>query len=270
MKNLVKVLDAIRKENQTGIILGYEWHEKSRSKIDKVVIASHLTRKAIATAIQNKICFIVTIYPPSSIQTYGNSIDKTKMEILKSLIDNKIAVYSLGEKWMYAEDGGLDYFLKMIDFPYTNAHKINISKEAKQLLGIPYCIGERDKKITFKDLINILHQLVGEEINYSGYEQTAIQNMAIFTEIKNKGLISEISRNEKINGIITGDISYDALLTVKEYKIPIIILERRNIENIILGKIRRILMEDVSKEISKVATLDVDFLKIIPDMNSGE
>ena len=154
------------------------------------------------------------------------------MEILKSLIDNKIAVYSLGEDWLYAEDGGLDYFLKMIDFPYANAHKISISKRAKQLSGIPYSIGERDKKIAFKDLITVLHQLLGEEITYLGYNQAAIQNMALFTEIKNKGLISEIARDEKINGIIAGDISYDALLAAQSYKIPLIILERRNIENI--------------------------------------
>jgi putative NIF3 family GTP cyclohydrolase 1 type 2 len=255
MKNLVKVLDAIRKD-ETGIILGYEWHEKSRTKIDKVIIASHLTRKVIATAIQNKISFIVTIYPPTSIQPFGVRIDKTKMEILKSLIDNKIAVYSLGEDWLYKEDGGVEYFLKIIDFPYTTALKINISEHAKQLNGIPYCIGERDKKIAFKDLISILHQLLGEEITYLGYDQTTIQEMAIFTEIKNKGLIYEISRNKKINGIITGDISYDALLAAQTYKIPLIILERRNIENIILGKIRRILMEDVSKDL-----LDLKIIK---------
>ncbi|MHA1244962.1 MAG: Nif3-like dinuclear metal center hexameric protein [Candidatus Heimdallarchaeota archaeon] len=237
MKDLVKVLDSMRK-NQTGIILGYEWHEKSRSKLDKTIIASHLTRKVIATAIQSKTCFIVTIYPPSCIQSFGDSIDKTKMEILKSLIDNKIAVYSLGSDWLYTEDGGFNYFLQMIDFPYAKALKINISKHAKQLQGIPYCIGERDKKI------------------YLGYNQATIQRMAIFTEIKNKGIISEITRNKNIDGIITGDISYDALLTAQTYKIPLVILERRNIENIILGKIRRTLMEDVSKDL-----LDLKIIK---------
>jgi len=255
MKDLVKVLDSMRKD-QSGIVLGYEWHEKSRSKLDKVIIASHLTRKVIATAIQSKTCFIVTIYPPDCLQTYGTSIDKTKMEILKSLIDNKIAVYSLGADWLYTEDGGFSYFLKMIDFPYANALKINISKHAKQLQGIPYCIGERDKKIAYKDLIGVLHELLGEGIIYLGYNQATIQKMAIFTEIKNKGIINEISRNPKIDGIITGDISYDALLTVQTYKILLVILERRNIENIILGKIRRILMEDVSKDL-----LDLKIIK---------
>ncbi|MHA1440717.1 MAG: Nif3-like dinuclear metal center hexameric protein [Candidatus Heimdallarchaeota archaeon] len=255
MKDLVKVLDSMRK-NQTGIILGYEWHEKSRSKLDKTIIASHLTRKVIATAIQSKTCFIVTIYPPSCIQSFGDSIDKTKMEILKSLIDNKIAVYSLGSDWLYTEDGGFNYFLQMIDFPYAKALKINISKHAKQLQGIPYCIGERDKKIAFKDLISVLHELIGEEVIYLGYNQATIQRMAIFTEIKNKGIISEITRNKNIDGIITGDISYDALLTAQTYKIPLVILERRNIENIILGKIRRILMEDVSKDL-----LDLKIIK---------
>ncbi|MHA1738974.1 MAG: hypothetical protein ACTSWD_10345, partial [Candidatus Heimdallarchaeota archaeon] len=57
-------------------------------------------------------------------------------------------------------------------------------------------------------------------------------------------------------GIITGDISYDALLTAQTYKIPLVILERRNIENIILGKIRRTLMEDVSKDL-----LDLKIIK---------
>ena len=255
MKDLVKVLDSMRKD-KSGVILGYEWHEKSRSKLDKVIIAAHLTRKVIAMAIQSKTCFIVTIYPPSCIQSYGNSIDKTKMEILKSLIDNKIAIYSLGADWLYDEDGGFNYFLQMIDFPYANGLKINISEYAKQLHGIPYCIGERDSKIAFKDLIGILQQLLGEEITYLGYNQAAIQKMAIFTEIKNKGIISEISRNPTIDGIITGDISYDALLTVQVYKIPLVILERRNIENIILGKIRRILMEDVSKDL-----LDLKIIK---------
>ncbi|MHA1760331.1 MAG: Nif3-like dinuclear metal center hexameric protein, partial [Candidatus Heimdallarchaeota archaeon] len=63
-------------------------------------------------------------------------------------------------------------------------------------------------------------------------------------------------RNKNIDGIITGDISYDALLTAQTYKIPLVILERRNIENIILGKIRRTLMEDVSKDL-----LDLKIIK---------
>ena len=178
MKDLVKVLDSMRK-GQSGIVLGYEWHEKSRSKLDKAIIASHLTRKVIATAIQSKTCFIVTIYPPNCIQTYGDSIDKTKMEILKSLIDNKIAVYSLGSNWLYDIDGGFNYFLQMIDFPYANSLKISISKQAKQLQGIPYCIGERNKKIAFKDLIGVLHELLGEEITYLGYNQASIHRFSL-------------------------------------------------------------------------------------------
>ena len=255
MKDLVKVLDSMRK-NQSGVVLGFEWYEKTRSKIDKVIIASHLTRKVIATAIQSKTYFIVTIHPPAFLQSNDNRIDKTKMEILKSLIDNKIAIYSLDEEWLFAEDGGFNYFLQMMDFPYAKALRINSVNQSKEIQNISYCIGERDSKITLKDLISVLYQILGEEITYLGYNQTAIQKIAIFPEIKSKETISEISRNVKVDGVITGDISYDALLLAQAYKIPLIILERRNIENIILGKIRRILMEDVSKDL-----LDLKIIK---------
>ncbi len=261
MSQIIALLDKIKvesssKDKQTsGVILGGEWIEFSKTKIRKCLIAAHLTRKVVATAVKEKAEIIITIYPPSFTQTDSNEIPPTKMELLQRLVQNKIAVYSLGESWLLSEQGGFDYFLRMLDFDYRHKMKIDFIDDLHNKRTAVCRYGERKNKIQLKDLVQLLYQYLECPFKYSGYNQSSIKGVVLFNEIINKDIICKIKENAKINAVIFGDIDYESLQSLQLNRISYIHLSRRILENALLGKIRRRLMEEISVDLPELKIL---------------
>ncbi|MHA1532883.1 MAG: hypothetical protein ACTSR6_12905 [Candidatus Heimdallarchaeota archaeon] len=55
--------------------------------------------------------------------------------------------------------------------------------------------------------------------------------------------------------LLVGETTYEGLLTAQLQKIPIVILEKRNLENAVLASIRRKLMEEVAVDLPEIITL---------------
>ncbi len=246
MDEVIIALENIRKEydrdiNNGGIILGEEWLDKGKGKLKKCLIAARVTRKVIATAAQEQIKLIVTIFSPIFTNSEQQKIDKDNLDLLKIIIQNKISIYSLTGNWLVEEKGGFDYLLKLLDFKYSS--KIVLNVEPIKTSGR---IGERKKKLSYIDLLKLLQQHFDSEIRYLGYNQLQIQRIAIVTEINNIKDVYSLHNNPKIDVTLVGDISYEGLLVVKFLKLPLVILGRRNLENIVIGNISRRLMEEIT------------------------
>ncbi len=267
MSKIIALLDKIRVESslndeQTGgVILGEDWIKNSKTKMRKCLIVAHLTRKVVATAMKEKAEIIITIYSPSFTQTDSNKIPQAKMELFQNLVQNKIAVYSLGENWLFSEQGGFDYFLSMLDFDYRHKMDFDFIDDLHNKRTVMCRYGERKNKIQLKDLVQLLYQHLEYSFKYSGYNQTSIKGVVLFNEIVNKNIIYKISENVKINAVIFGDIDYESLQNIRLYKIPYIHLSRRILENALLRKIRRRIMEEVS--------IDLPELKVVKQEEFG-
>lgn len=267
MSQIVVLLDKIKAESSSndkqtsGVILGGEWIKISKTKMRKCLIAAHLTRKVVATAMKEKVEMIITIYSPSFTETGSNKIPPTKMELLQKLVLNKIAVYSLGESWVLSEQGGFDYFLSMLDFDYRHKMEFNFVDDLHNKRTVVCRYGERKNKIKLKELVQLLYQHLECPIKYSGYDQTSVRGVVLFNEIVHKDIIYKIKENVKINAVIFGDSSYESLQNLQLNKIPYIHLSRRMIENLLLRKIRRRIMEEI--------TIDLPEIKIVKQEEFG-
>ncbi len=261
MSQIFTLLDKMKgesssKDSQTsGVILGGEWIRLSKTNIRKCLIAAHLTRKVIATAMKDNAKIIITIYPPSFTKSDSIEIPPIKMDLLQNLIRNKIAVYSFGEGWLFSEQGGFDYFLSMLNFDYRHKIEIDFIDNLHNNRKIVCRYGERKTKIKLKDLVQLLYQQLECPFRYSGYDQSSIKGVALFNEITNKDIIYKIKEKTKINAIIFGDIDYESLHNLHLSKIPYIHLSRRILENALLGKIRRRIMEEISIDLPELEIL---------------
>ena len=256
MAEILTILENIRKEiNQQkntpgGLIIGEGWYDHSKAKIRKGLIAANINRKVVATAIQEKAELIITITPPTFTDSTNGKIPAGKMELLQKLIENKIALYSLGKDWLVSEQGGFDYFLSLLDFDYRNVLAINTATFEKETILARY--GERKKNIQLKDLVQLVHQHVESTFEYSGYDQTKIKGVALLSEICTNDIIYSLVKNPKIDVIIFGEITYEALNTLHLVKQPFIHLSRRVLENVILSKIERRIMEEITADLPEL------------------
>ena len=262
MKDVIQALENIRKEfkgkvgENAGIIIGEDWLHKSKTKIKKCIISARLTRKTVATAAKEDVQLIITVFPPMFTRGNHRKISKEHLELLKILLENNIGVYSLGEDWLITENGGFDYLLNLLDFQYPsplvieyqNKHKKNEKKIGR--------LGERKKKIIYSDLLELLRQNISEDLRYLGYNQAKVQKIAFFYEIKNE--LMEIVNELNLDVFLVGETTYEGLLTAQLQKIPIVILEKRNLENAVLSGIRRKLMEEVAVDLPEIITLKQD------------
>ena len=260
MSRLLSILEKIReecaiKDSSSGLILGEKWLENSKKKVQKCLISSHLTRKAVATAMKEKAEIIITIHPPYFTDFSNSKIPKTKLELLQKLIQNEIAIYSLGDNWLVSEQGGFDYFLNLLDFDYRKKLNFITIDKTKTEGGAVGRYGERKKKIKLNDLVQLLYQNIECPFDYSGYNQSSIQSVVIFNEILNEDTINRILENSKIDVVIFGDIAYEALKTLQLSKKPFIHLTRRVLENAILGKIRRRIMEEITLDLPDIVVV---------------
>ncbi|MGC9778264.1 MAG: Nif3-like dinuclear metal center hexameric protein [Candidatus Heimdallarchaeota archaeon] len=265
MDEVIIALEDIRKEydseiNNGGIILGEAWLDKAKAKLKKCLIAARITRKVIATAAQEQIKLIVTIFSPIFTNSEQQKIDKENLDLLKIIIQNKISIYSLTGDWLIEEKGGFDYLLKLLDFKYSS--KIAFNDEPIKTYGR---IGERKKKFSYIDLLKLLQQHFDSEIRYLGYNQLQIQRIAIVTEITNIEDVYSLHNNSKIDVTLVGDISYEGLLVAKFFKLPLVILGRRNLENIVIGNISRRLMEEITITLPEIVLFKQDEIGTVVD-----
>ncbi|HUU79783.1 MAG TPA: Nif3-like dinuclear metal center hexameric protein [candidate division Zixibacteria bacterium] len=266
MSQLISVLENIRNNycsnecNETGLMIGDDWLENL--KIKKCLITSHLTRKVVANAKKEEFELIVTIFPPKFV-TQRNKISKEKMELISILINNKIAVYSLGSYWLTAEDGGFQYFLELLDFQYSKDIEYRYYDEDKRLKIIHGRLGERKTKCKFKELVDLVQNNLKSNVTYIGFDNQVIEKAAVFLKLDVEETLESIIHDGKIDALIIGDVSYELLLSLNLKKIPVVITSRRVLENILLGKIRRMLMEDMNIDLQELTTLKQDEIGVV-------
>ncbi|MDY6902031.1 MAG: Nif3-like dinuclear metal center hexameric protein [Cyanobacteriota bacterium] len=263
MDEVIIALDGIRKDydseiNVGGMILGEEWLAKI--KIKKCLIAARLTKKVIAIAVQEKVKLIITIYPPLFTRGSYYKINKEHLELLKKIIQNKIAIYSLTKEWLVTEKGGFDYFLQLLDFEYNS--KITCENEPPENKGR---LGRRKKKLLLKDMLELLRQNSDDDIRYLGYSEMPIQEIAVFSEITDEIDVYWLQNRSEIDLVIVGDISYEALLVAKLIQLPVVVLGRRNLENVTLGNISRRLMEEITITLPELITVKQDKIGTVLD-----
>ncbi|MFW9923071.1 MAG: Nif3-like dinuclear metal center hexameric protein [Candidatus Thorarchaeota archaeon] len=264
MTEFVHLLDKMIKEfsninSEMSFVIGKEWYEDTRNNIKKCLITSHLTRKAVATAIQTEVDLIITIAPPIFVINKEKRIPAEKLEILRLLIENRIAIFSFGEKFLTMEKGGFDYFLNLIDFKYSSLFNYNLTNFCNTATSLEGRIGETEKKAKFKDLIEKVQKNLDVPITYYGYEDTLVKKIVILSEILQEELFFELATKTDIDAIIVGDLGYEAKVSVHLAKIPIIIVGRENLENNSLSKIRRMLMEYITVDLPELETLKQQF-----------
>jgi len=263
MKPIVRALESIRKKcirgeyDKAGFIIGKDWVEEAKNV--KCLIASRVTRTTIAKASQEKVRLIISIFPPIFTEGYEQRIGKSHRELLKIIIENKIAIYSLGVEWLTAEESGYDYLLNLLDFEFKKPFELTFSCRETKKGKLQGRFGERKKKIPFNDFLALIQQLLqNEKIKSLGYSKHPIRKIAIISELSNEAAIFEIQSNAKIDAIIIGDISYEALLAAQLVKLPIVILSRRNLENLMLNAIRRKIMEEVTIDLPEILSVKQD------------
>jgi len=262
MNEVIQALEKIRKEfkskvgENAGIIIGEDWLHKSKTKIKKCIISARLTRKAVATAAKEDVQLIITVFPPIFTRGSHRKISKEYMGLLKILLENKISVYSLGEDWLITENGGFDYLLNLLDFQYSSPLIVEYQSKHNKTEKKAGRLGERKKKISYNDLLELLRQNISEDLRYLGYNQAKVQKIAFFYEIRNE--LMKIVNELNLDVLLVGEATYDGLLTAQLQKIPIVILEKRNLENAVLASIRRKLMEEVAVDLPEIITLKQD------------
>ncbi|HUT81506.1 MAG TPA: Nif3-like dinuclear metal center hexameric protein [Candidatus Bathyarchaeia archaeon] len=258
MNALVKTLEKIREKSfkdkfcSSGIIISNNRINNGKINL-KCLISSRITRKVVAHAAQEKIDLIISIYPPKFIQNNSQKIMDDHLDLLKILLENKIAVYSFGEKWLFTEDSGFDYIFELLEFQYKKPFEclyLNRKGKEKNLFGR---LGERKSKILFEDFLKLLQQLLEKEsIRYLGYNKQSLQKIVILSELTNESEIFEIKNNQNINALVVGDISYEAILAAQLVKLSIVIIGKRNLENLVLSYIRRKIMEDITIDLPEI------------------
>ncbi|MBN1331126.1 MAG: Nif3-like dinuclear metal center hexameric protein [Candidatus Heimdallarchaeota archaeon] len=264
MNALIKTLEKIREKSiqdkfcSSGIVISNDRIGNSKSNL-KCLISSRVTRKVVAQAAQEKVDLIISIYPPLLIQNNNQKIIDEHLELLEIIIENKIAIYSFGEKWLFTENSGVDYIFELLEFPYKKPFEcvyLNKKGEEKILLGR---IAERKSRILFDDFLKLFqHLLEKENIRYLGYNKQPLQKIVMLNEITNETEIFEIKSNQKIDAIVVGDISYEALLAAQLMKLSIAIIGKRNLENLVLNHIRRKIMEEITIELPEIIVLKQD------------
>ncbi|NHJ84155.1 MAG: hypothetical protein FK734_01750 [Asgard group archaeon] len=230
-------------------ILGEDFLLNSRGKLKRCILCSRLTRKIVTTAVSDDVKLIITIYPPYFFTSGQNSINLANQELLKMLLENNIAIYSIGEKWFSKENGGFDFILQQLEFQYTQELTlINIADNR----AIVNRFGERKKTIKMIDLLALLKSLFNLESTFLGYNQFEVKSILIVHELIDSESIYTLFDDKRIDLVLAGEVTYEALLTIQQVKLPLIIIERRNIENIVLSNIQRNIMENVSIDIPEI------------------
>ena len=263
MNEIITVLDNMRLKGnynlpEGGVIIGNEWLKQTRNVIKKCALTTRITRKAIATAVQEKINLIITVIPPFFISEGLMKIHDIQYEFLKMIMQNDIAIYSLGKQWLWADYGGYDYFLKLLTYEYSTKEEVQYQNQIgteEQLYGR---VGEAKEKKTFEELLSVLKQFADQRCIFIGYTRTPVPKIAIFNEILHEKAIFEIKENLDIEALIVGDISYDALLLAQQIKLPLVILGNRVLENIIIGNIRRKILEELTIDLPELVTIKQD------------
>jgi putative NIF3 family GTP cyclohydrolase 1 type 2 len=258
MISLINALDKIRNEStskittKSGFIIGKKWFTGKKAKITKCLITPRITRAVIAQAAQEEIKLVISIHPPTFTRGFEQIVDDAQLDLLKIIIDKKIALYSLGEEWLISEDGGFDYLFDLLDFQYKSQISISfidrIGKE-KALIGR---LGERKKKLKLSEFLYLLQQFADQEIRYLGYNELPLQKALILNDITDEEIIHEIDQRKKFDVIIVGEITYEALLTAQLIKLPLVVVGKRNLENMIISKVRRKLMEEVTINLPEI------------------
>ncbi|MBD3189845.1 MAG: hypothetical protein GF308_04340 [Candidatus Heimdallarchaeota archaeon] len=249
MPDLINALEKIgegyinRKGTDAGAILGIERLKRSSQGIKKCVIAPRLTRRVVVRAVQEKAELIITIIPPSLTRKNSQKIETANFELLQILIKNNIGIYSIGLDWFSGERGGFDFLLKLIDFAYTSPLPLEIFGEKQKL--IIGRLGEKEVPISLKELLGLLDQFVEQKLQFIGYIDKPIQKVAVFLEIVDEEAIYEITRNNNIDAVIFGEISYEALVVAHLNKLTFCVVGQRELENILLIGIQRRLQEEL-------------------------
>jgi len=226
----------------TGFYLGKNWILNGRKRVRDCLIAARITRAAVHKAIEEQVQLIVSIYPPIFIHSTTQKIAPWEQEVLTLLIENKIGIFSLGQQWLIAEGGGFDHLLELLDFPY----KQPLDTKLHQVLGH---LGERERSENLEDLLAVIIQLTKEDCRYFGYNKQPIKRLLIVEQLARQDILGRIITKKQLDAIIAGEVIYETALALQQQKnCAVILLGRHALENLLLGKVQRILLEALGLE----------------------
>lgn len=207
-------------------------------KVNKVLVTLDLTKESYDYAIYNQIEFIIIHHPFWWEESIEEDIKKApyKLKIHNRLLNSKISVYSLHTNYDNAKKGT----------SYEVAKKLGF-KEIETIKTSKYSV-----ILNFNDTIKNLNKLfnkkfdLNSEIKLNYLKSKSIKKFAI---IAGSGSIEEILelKNNNIKTIVTSDVKWSDLLTLKDEKINLIIISHA-IENVFVDAIKKLLKNKFKNE----------------------
>ncbi|MHA1879105.1 MAG: Nif3-like dinuclear metal center hexameric protein [Candidatus Heimdallarchaeota archaeon] len=256
MTRLEEFFKQYAEKEGSSFLLGKDWLTKGKQEPRDCLITARLTSGAVAKALQEEVQTIICIYPPFFTQGSQSGLVPWELEILTMLIDNRLAVFSLGENWITKEQGGFDYLLELLDFRYKqplfntyNKQWLTANEEPQKVLGR---LGEHAKKLDLDELLTLITQLTNENHRYFGYNKHPIKQLAILERVMERTTLSAIITNNHIDGMVVGRMFYEGLLVVQQLRFPTIVLGERVLENLLLRQVQRQLLEVLELEVGRI------------------
>lgn len=235
-------------------VLGKNWLKHSKKHMKALVVAARLTRTAVAKAQQQEAKLIVTIFPPTFHLNSMITLPEEQQELLEILFEQKIAVFSLTEDWLTTIQGGFDYLLELLDFQYSSLYKLSKNKQTPTGKSLGR-LGEREDAIKFKDLITLLTKTVAEPVRYCGFHDTPIKKILICKGLYKEESIYAYVKQKGFDALLVGELTQKAKQAINLTKIPTVLLGSTNLENLLLGKVRRTLMEYITVDLPELITV---------------
>lgn len=207
-------------------------------KVNKILVTLDLTKESYDYAIYNQIEFIIIHHPFWWEETIEEDIQKApyKLKIHNRLLNSKIVVYSLHTNYDSAKKGTSYQVAKKLGF-----------KEIETIKTSKYSV-----ILKFNDTIKNLNKLfnktfnLNSEIKLNYLKEKSIKKFAI---LAGSGSIEEILelKNNDINTIITSDIKWSNLLTLKDEKINLIVISHA-VENVFVDAVQKLLKQKFKNE----------------------
>ena len=207
-------------------------------KVNKVLVTLDLTKESYDYAVDNHAQFIIIHHPFWWEETIEEDIKKApyKLQIHNQLLNSQIGVYSLHTNYDNAKKGTSYQVAKKLGFK-----EINTIKTTKYSVIL-----------NFNDTLKNLNKLFNKKFNLnSEIKLNYLKGESIkkFAILAGSGDIEEMIelKNNNIQTIVTSDVKWSDLLTLKDEKINLIVISHA-IENVFVDAIKKLLKNKFKNE----------------------
>ncbi len=207
-------------------------------KINKVLIALDLTKKVYDDAVFNQVELIIIHHPFWWEETIEEDVKKApyKLKIHNKLLNSNIAVYSLHTNYDSAKKGTSYQVAKKLDFK-----EIDKIKTSKYSVILKFNDTLANLKQLFKNKFNLPC-----EVKLDYLKNKVVKKFAILAGAGDVAEMLELKKNN-VQTIITSDVKWSDLLTLKVEKINLILISHA-IENVFVDDIKKLLKQKFKNE----------------------